>query len=68
MPLSYELCCMVAAPSGIPESQVGVYLTGALSLFMMVFLLVMMVPNLALGWVSYLVSWLQSIFILVPKQ
>lgn len=52
VPLFFELSLMISHPT--PEGLVGAFLTGVYNVVAMVFLLVMMVPDMNVTWMNYL--------------
>ncbi len=52
-PLFFELTLMISHPA--PEGIVGAFLTGVYNVFMTIFLLIMMIPDLETSWMNYLV-------------
>ncbi len=69
MPLFFELAFMIS-PS-VPEDTMGAFLTGACNVFMLIFLLIMMVPDMDYGWMNYLLIFGNAVVVpliaLVPK-
>ena len=51
IPLFFELSLMISYPT--PEGLVGAFLTGTYNLIAMIFLLVMMIPDMDVTWVNY---------------
>ncbi len=52
MPLFFEMAFMIC-PSA-PEDTMGAFLTGTYNMFMLIFLLIMMVPDMDYSWMNYL--------------
>ncbi len=51
IPLFFELSLMISYPT--PEGLVGAFLTGTYNVIAMIFLLIMMIPDMDVTWVNY---------------